>query len=65
MKDERQKFIRIKVSDICEALTSDNSWQAFDLLSNQEVIIRANNDPDAPSTGLEDLHKFKRYIKRP
>jgi putative transcriptional regulator len=52
---------RVKVS--AEDLMEDEGdWEAFDNLSDEEVLALAESDPDAPPTSVADLQKFGRVV---
>lgn len=52
---------RVKVSAEDLAKEADD-WEAFDLLSDEDVLALAEHDPDAPPTSLADLQKFERVV---
>lgn len=52
---------RVKVS--AEDLAEDEGdWEAFDLLSDEDVLTLAEHDSDAPPTALADLQNFERVV---
>ncbi len=52
---------RVKVSaeDLVE---EEGDWEAFDRLSDEEVLALAAHDSDVPPTSLADLQKFERVV---
>jgi putative transcriptional regulator len=52
---------RVKVS--AEDLMKDEGdWEAFDDLSDEEVLALAESDPDAPPTSVAELQNFERAV---
>lgn len=52
---------RVKIS--AENFVKDEgNWEAFDNLSDEEVLALAASDPDAPPTSLADLQRFERVV---
>jgi hypothetical protein len=59
MKQKKpEKIIRIKVKK-GEVLRGKTDFGAFRALSDEEVLERAKNDPDAPPCSADMLKKFK------
>lgn len=49
--------VKVTVEDL---MKDDSNWEAFDNLSDEEGLILAWNDPDAPPTSVIELQKFQR-----
>ncbi len=52
---------RVKVS-VDDLLATEDEWELFDTLSDEEVVARASEDPDAPPSSPADLQKFQRSV---
>ena len=52
---------RVKVS-AGDLVNDEGNWEAFDNLSDEEVLALAESDPDAPPTSAAELQNFQRVV---
>jgi putative transcriptional regulator len=51
--------VKVSADDLVEA---EGDWEAFDNLSDEEVLALAGSDADAPPTSVAGLQKFERVV---
>ena len=59
MNEKDITWVKVSAEDL---MKDEGDWEAFDDLSDEEVVALAESDPDAPPTSAADLQKFQRVV---